>query len=1468
MRNFTQRHLGPSTIRDVSPTLIRALFFCFILFTLLNLSTQETKAQCPAVTSGSPPGTNGRTITTYPGCGNFSASQDLPRTGFVIMNSLVAGAVYTIEITNGDRITVRNSANTANISFCNGCTSHVWSPSTSGTYWGVVNSGGCPGNWDGTTSASLRYRRERATVSTPSVTYNCTSGGQTVISATVTKNSTINANFQWQGSGDNSTWANLVGGAVLSGAVSGGNAATSFTQTITIGTGQSPQYQWYRLQATYGDCVTDGPSVQVIPRANYTGNVTINSNITMAGTYTFNGDFIHNSGTIFEAPGCILNITATNITINSLIEGNGRGNVGGSGGVRGNLRDDDNCTQTTQANFGSGGAAGSGLGGGGAGGNGASGGATCINCGEEFLGVLTCINGSDGFFAGGGGGGGGRGGSYGGSGGTGAFGAVGVSWASGPSGGSGGSGGTSGTIYGIGTDPLNVELGSGGGGGGGGGGGWKTTSGGNFATDGSAGGTGGGGINLIATNALTVTSLGTIRANGIDGGTGGRGGSNRNEGYNCTPCPTGCCGETDCRDNDRCGVCTYYTLGTEGGAGGSAGGGSGGGIKLQAFGLMTVQGQLLAQGGNGGPNGQSPGSGQGTCFGSARAGGGGGGGRIKIILNPCLANIVSPSTVSVLGGSGGSGSNGHFNGFSGGAGSYVPNIEHPSYVALNAGTIAGNQTVCANQSIATLTNSGGASGGTGIYDYQWFVCTSGCGSPPTNYTVASGASTGLDYSPATTSVPAAYSYVRRVVSGICTTFTSPVVVTVNALPTPSASNTGPYCVNETIQLNASGGTSYSWSGPASFGSSAQNPTRTSATTLMSGTYTVTVTDANGCSNTATTVVTVNPFPDQIGPIAGGGSRCVGDATVFTMVSATSGQVGVTYELLRNGSPVASQAGSASLIAFAGQNIAGTYTMRAISAAGCTTNISGSQVIIVNTPPVASASASSPVCENATITLNSSPAGLAYTWSGPSWPGGSNAQNPTRTNATLAMAGTYQVIVQDANSCRDTVTANVSINPAPVASLEYESCPGVNGLTTVRIVGTGGSGGPYLYRQTPGVPGPSNTFSIANGSTNNFFEVDDAAGCRSTTLTVIGSYPTPTTLATASSVGSCPSEGENRLVYVTNASNQALVVFNDNGQDLGVVTAEVCLAGGPVIYNDEAAMRRSFVLGADNAPTNATIRLPFTTGDYTQLVADALTTIRTVDDISSITEIGATRYVGADEDCTYDPDPNLGTTTYFNQDGNGTLLGGEYVEFLATGFSEWWLHRSRWDVPLPVELLYLSATPDSASQSIIVDWATATETNNAGFEVLRSRDALNFEVIGWVEGNGNTFAESYYQFIDSEVMPEVVYYYRLRQIDFDGQSELSHIVSAKLPIGYLFEVGTPQPNPTRDQISFVISSSRNVQVEWQMFDVIGREVTPVNQYTGSGMSRQTIDLSKFAPGVYILNVDYNNIQKTHRVVKID
>src|SRR5690606_18127695 len=93
-------------------------------------------------------------------------------------------------------------------------------------------------------------------------------------------------------------------------------------------------------------------------------------------------------------------------------------------------------------------------------------------------------------------------------------------------------------------------------------------------------------------------------------------------------------------------------------------------------------------------------------------------------------------------------------------------------------------------------------------------------------------------------------------------------------------------------------------------------------------------------------------------------------------------------------------------------------------------------------------------------------------------------------------------------------------------------------------------------------------------------------------------------------------------------------------------------------------------------------------------------------------------------------------------------------------------------PLPVELISFEAT--AGDYSIFLTWSTASEKNNAGFNLQRSIDGYNFENIAWIDGNGTTNSPNNYSFEDKNVKPGVMYYYQLKQVDYNGEFEYSPI----------------------------------------------------------------------------------------------
>lgn len=97
--------------------------------------------------------------------------------------------------------------------------------------------------------------------------------------------------------------------------------------------------------------------------------------------------------------------------------------------------------------------------------------------------------------------------------------------------------------------------------------------------------------------------------------------------------------------------------------------------------------------------------------------------------------------------------------------------------------------------------------------------------------------------------------------------------------------------------------------------------------------------------------------------------------------------------------------------------------------------------------------------------------------------------------------------------------------------------------------------------------------------------------------------------------------------------------------------------------------------------------------------------------------------------------------------------------------------------LPVTWLYFTARAND-SHEVALNWATASEINNDRFEIERSADGSSFEKIGTVNGNGNSVQTIEYSFKDTTVQ-RGVYYYRLKQVDFDGRFEYSNISAASV-----------------------------------------------------------------------------------------
>ncbi|KAA0993660.1 T9SS type A sorting domain-containing protein [Dyadobacter aurulentus] len=140
--------------------------------------------------------------------------------------------------------------------------------------------------------------------------------------------------------------------------------------------------------------------------------------------------------------------------------------------------------------------------------------------------------------------------------------------------------------------------------------------------------------------------------------------------------------------------------------------------------------------------------------------------------------------------------------------------------------------------------------------------------------------------------------------------------------------------------------------------------------------------------------------------------------------------------------------------------------------------------------------------------------------------------------------------------------------------------------------------------------------------------------------------------------------------------------------------------------------------------------------------------------------------------------------------------------------------------LPVKLVRFEGIL-AADGSARLEWETAEEYNNAGFEVQKSTDARQFENIGWVDGAGDIKVSKQYQFIDNQLV--TTSYYRLKQVDTDGQFSFSKIIRV-IPPNESLDRFTAFPNPVQD--GKVTASLPDRSFKLSLYDKAGRLVKQI------------------------------------------
>jgi hypothetical protein len=171
-------------------------------------------------------------------------------------------------------------------------------------------------------------------------------------------------------------------------------------------------------------------------------------------------------------------------------------------------------------------------------------------------------------------------------------------------------------------------------------------------------------------------------------------------------------------------------------------------------------------------------------------------------------------------------------------------------------------------------------------------------------------------------------------------------------------------------------------------------------------------------------------------------------------------------------------------------------------------------------------------------------------------------------------------------------------------------------------------------------------------------------------------------------------------------------------------------------------------------------------------------------------------------------------------------------------------------PLPITLLAFEAEKSGANA--LLTWTTDNEINNAHFEVLKSTDGQTWEQIGEVQGAGTSYAQNSYNFTDTRF--QGLAYYKLRQVDFDGNFSYSPIRMLHSNTGNGIADVKLYPNPNNG--SFTVHVEGNATFE--LLDAKGARIQ-------AGNMTQSRTFSQLAAGMYLLKLNCNGQVITNKII---
>ncbi|MFT3681742.1 MAG: SdrD B-like domain-containing protein [Ferruginibacter sp.] len=569
-----------------------------------------------------------------------------------------------------------------------------------------------------------------------------------------------------------------------------------------------------------------------------------------------------------------------------------------------------------------------------------------------------------------------------------------------------------------------------------------------------------------------------------------------------------------------------------------------------------------------------------------------------------------------------------------------------------------------------------------------------------------------------------------------------------------------------------------------------NPFAVGGPVSTPSTYILTVIDPAGC--TASDSITINPVVLTVsaGPDA---AICKGSTVTIGSLTNTPGQ-GINYSWspatgLNNASVVNPTFTSTATGVFK------YYLTKTSNNPAC----SAVDSVVVTVDELSLPAMPGPsVCQNGCVQIGTAAVqGVQYSWSPASGLSDANVSNPVACPGTISK--TYTLTANNAAGCTATGSVLVTVNSAAAAQAYIPAVSGCVGDTGIHL-NAYINAGPYSFLWSP------DDGSLSNTSTPNPAVLNTSAGSRQYVLqvtdTVTGCSNTVIGNLTINNCSSITTIGD--FMWFDTDGNG----LQDNGE-LGVSNMTVKLYSSAGYLQSTAVTNSNGYYSFDN----------ITPGNGYYIVFD-----------KPAGYTFTTQNVGGTAAANNSKADQAGRCNSFNVAAGISIMNID-AGIKATGTT-------------PVRLLSFTGNLQN-NRTTLLNWQTTAEYNNHHFEIERSIDGIHFVVIGKVNGNGTTSLPHSYSFVDAHPSTGINYY-RLKQVDLDGNNILSHVVRILLNNNETFVTFYNQGNHSIE----IIFSKKQANTQLKLFAANGQLVKAA---AVKNTNRYLLELPLLANSMYLLQV---------------